>query len=277
MRSLAFIAIVMSTGSLVCEKAQAGPVSHPHGLSPDSHLAAFSDLSLRPGPGPGEDVIGQLLDLANLPIPQASWRKVDRHRTGREAIDTLHIALAQNRRYAGTYDLVGHYPGSSDYELLVTRDWPAALSLRRGRYAVDLTPHAGLGLSNRVNSAEAGATLTFSRTSDSLTEALDHIGVRDGAALDTAGRWYVFAAASGRALGLNMQKDDALGWGRSWSTDNISALVGDTQFGLGWRQGDAQTSLGLIHRDVKGDHAIWGQQFKTDSMVALSFSIKPKR
>jgi Uncharacterized protein conserved in bacteria (DUF2219) len=280
MRSLAAIAIAMGASGLTAAPALAGSAPHSLSLSPSLRQAAFSAKSNLRDSAPQDDVIGRLLDLASPPAPQLTWREDYRLRTvaaGGATVDTLRITYGQARYQPGANDLAGLYPVNPDYEVLLTRDWPAALSLRGERYAVDLTPHAGFAFSNRGNSAEAGATLTFGQNSNSVANALDRLGVHDGSALDTAGRWYVFAAASGRAMGLNMQKDDVLGWGRSWSTDNASALVGDAQLGLGWRQGDMQTSVGLIHREVKGDHALWGQQFKTDSMVALSVSIKPKR
>ena len=280
MRRLAVIAIVICASGVSTGTALAGPPSQSHALSPDLRYAVVTAPKANRESASQDDVIGHLIDLANLPSPQITWREDYRLRTvavGGETVDTLRITFGQPRYQAGANELVRLNPASSSYEVLLTRDWPAALSLRGGRYAVDLTPHAGFGVSNRGNTAEAGATLTFGQKSDSLANALELLGVHDGSALDAAGRWYVFAAASGRAMGLNMQKDEALGWGRSWSTDNASALVGDAQLGLGWRKGDMQTSLGLIHREVKGDHALWGQEFKTDSMVALSFSIKPKR
>lgn len=280
MKSLAAIAIVIGASGVSFGHVLADPASPPKSFASNLRDAAFSPSTSAADPAPQEDVISRLLDLANPAAPQFKWQDDYLARvvavTG-ETVDTLRISYGQVQPPVGANDLVATDPANPDYEVRVTRDWPGAFSLRGEHYGVDVTPHAGFGISNRGNSAEAGATLTFGRNSQALTNALDQLGVHDGAALDRAGRWYVFAAASGRAMGLNMQKDDALGWDRSWSTDNASALVGDAQLGLGWRQGDMQTSLGLIHREVKGDHAIWGQQFKTDSMVALSFSIKPKR
>lgn len=279
MKSLAAIAIVLGASGATTHVAFAQPAM-AHAISSDLRDAAFSrSTSAAEAEATQDDVIGRLLDLANPTSPPFKWRDDYLAQTvagNGDTVDTLRITYGQNPNLFGPYSRLTQDPANPDYEIRLTRDWPVAFSLRGERYGVDLTPHAGLGFSNRGNSAEAGATLTFGRNSQSLANALDHLGVHDGAALDQAGRWYVFAAASGRAMGLNMQKDEAKGWDRSWSMDNASALVGDAQLGLGWRQGIMQTSVGLIHREVKGDHAIWGQEFKTDSMVALSFSIKPK-
>jgi len=37
-----------------------------------------------------------------------------------------------------------------------------------------------------------------------------------------------------------------------------------------------QTSFGYIHREVKGEHMVFGQETKEDSMLAFSLSIKPQ-
>ena len=110
-----------------------------------------------------------------------------------------------------------------------------------------------------------------------LASRLNDLGVRDGAAYGDQGRWYLFAAASGRAVGLNILRNERAGWDRDgWSTDTSSALIGDAHVGVAWRKGAMQTSLGYIHREVKGEHMIYGQQTKDDSVVAFSFSIKPR-
>lgn len=155
----------------------------------------------------------------------------------------------------------------------------SSLSLQNAKYDLRLTPHAALGSSDRGRTAEAGAVLTFGlgRPESSRPPRLNQMGLRDGARLDQTGRWYMFAAASGRAVGLNMSHDRASGWDRAWSQDTSSALIGDAQLGLGWRRGDMQTSLGLIHRTVKGDHMIWGQETREDSVLAFSWSMRPQR
>lgn len=160
----------------------------------------------------------------------------------------------------------------------MTREW-TGLRFDAGKYDLDVTPHAGLGVGNAGGSAEAGATVVLGKKSkdDQVVARLNEIGVRDGAQFGDKGRWYLFAAASGRAVGMNMLRQDG-GWNRAgWSTDPASALVGDAHVGVGWRKGPMQTSFGYIHREVKGDHLLFGQETKDDEVVALSLSIKPRR
>jgi hypothetical protein len=172
--------------------------------------------------------------------------------------------------------LVGR-PDVSDpsYEVRMTRDWPNAFKFGGRGLDFDVTPHAGVGVSSYgAGSAEAGATLHISK-SDLAAARLKALGFKDGAQrFGDRGRWYLFAAASGRAVGLNMLHGDS-GWNRAgWTTDTTSRLVGDTQVGVGWRKGSMQTSVGFVHRDVKGEHLMYGVDPHSESMVAFSFAIR---
>ena len=166
------------------------------------------------------------------------------------------------------------------YEVALTRDWPGAMSFEGRRFGLDVSPHAGVGVTNLGGSAEAGATVQLSRRqslSETASQRLKALGLRDGARFGDRGRWYLFAAASGRAVGWNMLHSDS-GWDRAgWSQDATSTLVGDAQVGVGFRKGPVQTSLGYIHREIKGHNMLWGVDPKADSMVAFSLSIKPHR
>lgn len=162
------------------------------------------------------------------------------------------------------------------YEIAVTRDW-APVRFDAGDLDVNVTPHTGLGVTNSGGQAEAGATLTVAqKREETLDNSLSDLGVRDGAAYGDKGRWYLFAAASGRAVGLNVLRSDN-GWNRDgWSTDASSALIGDAHVGVAYRKGAMQTSFGYIHREVKGEHMVFNQETKDDSVIAFTFSIKPK-
>lgn len=195
------------------------------------------------------------------------------------AVDSLRFSVGGSVHAPGGLPInVDHAQFQAQaYEIAVTRDWPDAVSFATERYDVSVTPHAGLGMSSAGGSAEAGAMLTLGqKASDGLKSRLGAMGVRDGAAFGNEGRWYLFAAASGRAVGLNMQRNNGDWNGAGWSTDPSSALIGDAQLGVGWRKGAMQTSFGYIHREVKGQHMVWGQETKDDSMVAFSLSIKPR-
>lgn len=193
------------------------------------------------------------------------------------AVDRVRVSVGGPLRTPGGLPLNperGEFDAQA-YEVRLTRDWPSAVQFAAGAYDVDISPHAGVGLASDGGLAEAGAMVRLGPSADSEIEArLNAMGVRDGQAFGEKGRWYLFAAASGRAVGLNMLRDGD-GWDQAgWSTDPSSALIGDAHVGVGWRQGPVQASLGYVHREVKGQHMIWGQETKDDQIVALSFSIK---
>jgi hypothetical protein len=239
MRRVAILAIVLG-GSVSGAAVAAEPIAPANALA----QAAFA---AKPPPRPDADPIGALLDRDSyLPRPG------DLPFSPRAAND----------------------PRAAD--TAVIRNWPKALSFDGGDMAFDVSPHAGIGHGQGGDSAEAGARLEVSRA-DAASARLNAMGVQDGAAFGGRGRWYLFAAASGRAVGLNMLHGDG-GWDRAgWSTDATSKLVGDTQVGVGWRKGSVQTSVGFVHRKVKGDHVMYGVDPHDDDMVAFSLSVKPRK
>ena len=163
-------------------------------------------------------------------------------------------------------------------DVTLVRRWPNAVSFRsESGLEFDVAPHAGLGVGSAGGQAEGGAMLTVSKSREQQAlERLRDLGVTDGASFGDKGRWYLFAAASGRAVGLNMLRGEN-GWDRAgWSTDASGALVGDAQVGVGWRKGDLQSSFGVIHREVKGRHMIFGQQTRDDTVAAFTFSLRPQ-
>ena len=107
----------------------------------------------------------------------------------------------------------------------------------------------------------------------------DRLNIKDGASFGAQSRWYVYAAASGRAVGMNLTNSDG-DWRRAgMSQDNANALVGDAQAGLGWRKGPMAATVGYIRRDVKirsGLEGLMGAGDRGDNLVALAFSIKPQ-
>ena len=190
----------------------------------------------------------------------------------------LRVTLGETLKTPGglPLNLAGSQYAANAYEVALTHDWPAAIAFQGKGFGVDLTPHAGLGVTSVGGSAEAGATVRLEQRDNKAAARLRALGIRDGAAsFGDKGRWYLFAAASGRAVGLNMLHGDQ-GWNPAgWTTDTTSKLTGDAQVGVGWRKGDMQTSFGYIHREVKGKNTLFGVDPKSDSVVAFSLSIRP--
>jgi hypothetical protein len=163
------------------------------------------------------------------------------------------------------------------FDLRYTRGWPSAFSVAAGKYGLDVSPHATVGLGQFGRTAEAGAMVRFGKNlEESVTNRLN---IREGSNFGAQSRWYVFAAASGRAVGMNMTNTEG-DWRRvGLSQDNASRLIGDTQAGVGWRKGPMTASVGYFRRDVKirqGLEGLMGAGDKPDDLVAVAFSIKPQ-
>jgi hypothetical protein len=155
-----------------------------------------------------------------------------------------------------------------DYSLAA----PGAIRFSTPEHDWSLTPHAGFGLGDRGSQANAGAVLSIR---DRAVAALENLGVRDGSKLENRGRYYLFAAASGRAVGMNMLRDSdgALHKG-GWTSDPASSLVGEAQVGVAWRKGEMQTSFGYVHRDYQAtDNSLRGFEGRDDDRVAFSFTL----
>lgn len=197
-------------------------------------------------------------------------------------IDSVRVSVAGVARTAAVAPLTLVRPGSDAYDVqnvdvTVTRGWPSAVSLKGRKFALDVTPHAGIGYGGAGGSAEAGATVRLGKKRNMGDRVNDALGVHEGdEAFGDRGRWYIFAAASGRAVGLNMLRGQNGDWSRAGLTqDATSRLIGDSQAGVAWRKGPMQASLGYIHREIKAKEGIMGLATQKDDVVALSFSLKP--
>lgn len=87
------------------------------------------------------------------------------------------------------------------------------------------------------------------------------------------GRWFVFAAGSGEAFGLNLIRDPARGGGlrrAGWSVERL-AEFGKAQLGLGWRKGDRQLAVSAARREI----GLYGYK-REDTVVGLTFTVSGK-
>jgi hypothetical protein len=278
MRPLAILATVLSCAAASAAGAQSLSTQNPTVLIDDSVTAAIlNSAAFAPSsPSAYVDPISRMLsrEAYEPGVGPVRWTG------GQTALSdntALRVSVGGALRTPGglPLNLRGAQFEAKAYEVALTRDWPAAFAFDTPSFGVDLTPHAGVGVTNIGGSAEAGATLRLMQRDASAQERLHALGVRDGSSFGERGRWYLFAAASGRAVGLNMLHSDT-GWDRAgWTTDATSTLTGDAQLGVGWRKGAMQTSLGYIHREMKGQNTLWGVDAKKDSVVAFSLSIRP--
>jgi hypothetical protein len=162
---------------------------------------------------------------------------------------------------------------TEDVDVAYIRGWPSALRLRTGRgYGFAVTPHAGLGISSHLGgSAEAGATVSFGANVENRFKGA--LGVKDGRKTfgDTQ-RWYLFAAASGKAVGLNLINSGE-GLQRSGVTMDKGGFVGKAQAGIAWRKGAMQASFGYVHEKLKSH--LFGVRSQSDDRLALTLAFHP--
>ena len=207
-----------------------------------------------------------------------SWLSVD-HYAGARPGDSVTVSSVAQRVTAGAV-LAPQGPETLEpvsYDLSFGRSWPSAISLAAGAYDIDHTPHATLGTGESGRTAEAGAMVRFGQNlGDNVAKRL---GVGNSSSFGGQARWYLFAAASGKAVGLNLL-NSGWDWRRAGVTqDSADALIGDAQAGFGWRKGSMSADLGYVHREVKirqGSEGLMGASDRNDDRVALSFSIKQR-
>ncbi len=85
------------------------------------------------------------------------------------------------------------------------------------------------------------------------------------------GRWFVFAAGSGEAFGLNIVRDPARGWRRTgWSVERL-AEFGKAQLGVGWRRGDRQVAVSAARREI----GLYGYK-REDTVLGVTFTVSGK-
>jgi hypothetical protein len=146
-----------------------------------------------------------------------------------------------------------------NFDLSYIRNWPQAFSLDTGRLTFDVTPHAGLGvLAGGGRTAEAGALVRLQQ------KVLHAVGMAGGS---DPGHLYLFAGASGRAVGFNppMHTQAAMG------PDPDDGFVSESQAGVGFERGVLQASLGFSHQSMRLDAL--GDESRTDNRVGLTISI----
>ncbi len=123
-----------------------------------------------------------------------------------------------------------------------------------------------------------GGEVPVTSVGDILKGKLQAMGVQDGATrYGREGRFYLFAAVHGQAVGLNLQSEGGGLHKTGWSTDQTSALVGDGQVGLGWRKGGMEAAVGYVHRGVHFRNVPIGMSDSyADDMAAVSFTFHPR-
>ena len=261
----AFAVLMIGVGVAHAEDAPSTPIS----------LSEFS------APPPADPALAALAPQVQTPDPfsPAVWRSSEVDLSPAQGPQqTMRLSIGENFAAPGGLPVAGPdqavLPTDRRFAFNYSLGLPGALSFSTEGHDWSLTPHAGFGVTDNGGQASAGAVLSIS---DRAARALEGIGVHDGHGMEGRGRYYLFAAASGKAVGLNLLRDSTTGdWRRAgWTTDPSSSLVGEAQVGVGWRRGVVQTSLGYVHRDYDPTAAaLFGLDGRNDDRVAFSFSVR---
>jgi hypothetical protein len=158
------------------------------------------------------------------------------------------------------------------YDVRYDYHWPAARTTTASGWQVDLTPHAGVGYGTAGGSAQAGATL---RLGPDLSERVPNGAETFG----DRGRWYLFAAGEGRAVGYNFARNRDGGFDRSGLSQDRGAFLGDATVGVAWRRGPMQASVGLTYREIEVEGLRLGRRDDDsvdEGLLAFQLSIRPE-
>ncbi len=241
-------------------------------------LSAFTQTQ-GPAADPAMLALSPVAEAPTDPLSPSVWRtgEVDLGRPD-GAQQKLRLSIGETYSAPGGLPVTGPdqpvIGGDRRFALNYSLGLPGALSFSTADHDWTFTPHAGFGLTDMGGQGNAGAVLSVR---DRAAAALEGFGVHDGASMEGRGRYYLFAAASGKAVGLNILRDSTTGdWRRAgWTMDPASSLVGEAQVGIGWRRGAMQTSLGYVHRDYDPTAAsLFGLDGRDDDRVAFSFSVR---
>ena len=238
------------------------PIAWDDGLNSPSLLdASFGNATLQPATGGSSSV------SVVSPSGAISWTSSETwFQSGANAVDRLRIASGSAAIVPGAPVWLNPALGDQIFDVSYTRGWPAALSLRTHGYGMDVTPHAGLGLTSAGESAEAGATLRFGGA-----DALDTLGARN-----KPGHWYFYAQSSGRAIGYNLNKNDLPTFhSANLFTQFEPGYISDAEAGVAWRRGNVQASFGYTQRDFYLSNMRDTGMQSHESVVGFTFSFRP--
>lgn len=225
------------------------------------------DALLYPLPPYDNAAIGALIsdaetDLARAPRPK--WSAAARLKPTRQS-----LRLSMD---AAPWPLAGEDARISPIDY--ARTGPILLEGSVGLYDFDFTPHAGFDFGRRGGRAGAGALARLGSLG----------GVRDGRELGQVGRWYLFGAASGQAVGWNFAGTSEEPWRALGLTrDRVSGVIAEAQAGVAWRKGAIQASLGYTKRRIrlKGDMAELSDKLdlelfpRSDDALTFTYSYAP--
>lgn len=258
------------------------------GLSSDSLIAgarmgeAFSGATQRPVDDPDAPIATGRWAENVAPVELAGGPAPVSVATAAPAPEPIQLSRPSARPDAGRFALLEPEtpaPANSSLSVPLAR---MALAPSPAPRAAAPEPRISLTVSNQdfsapgsgldVTSAVFNEPLLSFRPSRSPLD-IRRLALRVGPtkAVGKKGRWFVFAAGSGQAFGLNLLKDPLRGWKPAgWSVEQL-AEFGKAQLGIGWRQGSRQIAASVARRDI-GAYGI----SREDTVVGVSFTVSGK-
>lgn len=98
------------------------------------------------------------------------------------------------------------------------------------------------------------------------TKVLKALGIGDGQALGDQARWFLFAAAGGRALSYGyLQEQESRGG--LWALER-GGFVGQGQAGIAWRRGSFQSTVSYFRQEIRVD--LFGADDVDEDRVAFT-------
>jgi hypothetical protein len=212
---------------------------------------------------------GPLVAAAQTPVTSASIQSLN------DAVFVGPGRLAAAAPTASTIDLSATHIALTGAQPLAFRPGEG-VDLSAGDVGIRLAPWAAAAPGPDRQASGLGASVRVQSADGALKDKLAALGVKDGASIyGDQGRFYLFAAVRGQAVGMNMQTAGGL-HRTGWSTDTASALVGDGQVGVGWRKGEMEAAFGYVHRGIQIRNAPLGASNSyADDMAALSLTFHP--
>lgn len=126
-----------------------------------------------------------------------------------------------------------------------------------------LSPYVRYGASGADNHyMELGVSAPLKL--NSRARVLKALGIGDGRALGDQARWFVFAAAGGRALSYGYLQESG---GGLWALER-GGFVGQAQGGVAWRRGSYQSTFSYYRQEIRVD--LFGAEDVGENRIAFT-------
>lgn len=247
--------------------------------------SAATALSIRPPPAYNQTLTlaggpkARSFDVGDPNAPIATARYGDAAPLVSEVVSNVQSEAPVRAASLADTAPLGEVPAAEPPEALPSATLPARLlTAERPRRQPRLALSRPAFNQERLAGFENVESLAFTPTSQQTTfrrlsvNASRLLGKMGTSATDARrGRWMLFAASSGKALGLNVVRDPVAGWrSAGWSQERL-ARFGTHQLGLGWRKDNKQLSLSATRRKLSVQDIS-----KKDVVFGLTLSVKTR-